>query len=96
MPLIEQIARLRISELPLSLCRYTRFLTALWCVYFLSAIVLILTSAQQLGIFSLAVGIGSVTLFFAEFWLRPHLFKGMTFPNLPDQIRDTWQVWNRK
>jgi uncharacterized membrane protein len=34
MPLIERVARIGKPDLSAALCRYTRRLTALWCIYF--------------------------------------------------------------
>ena len=94
-PLIEQIARASTPQLTTGLCRYTRFLTALWCIYFLVAISAFFISTHHPLLRGLLIGSGSIMLFLIEYWLRPYLFKGITFPGLRTQIVDTWQVWNK-
>ena len=93
MPLIERIARQRDPQLSASLCRYTRRLTALWCVYFVVAAVLTAASDRSYGLLSLAVWAGTIVLFVGERWIRPWLFPGQDFPGLGQQIRDTWSIW---
>lgn len=96
MPLIERIARQSTPSLPETLRRYTRRLTALWCVYFVVAAVLTASTGLATGTLSLAVWAGSAVLFVGERWLRPQLFPGEVFPGLAQQVRDTWSVWRTK
>ncbi|WJJ92888.1 hypothetical protein [Neopusillimonas aromaticivorans] len=95
-PLIEQIARVSTPQLTPGLCRYTRFLTALWCAYFLLLLISFFVTDQHTLLRSMFAGAGSALLFLIEYWLRPHLFKGIAFPDLPTQIADTWRIWNAK
>ena len=95
-PLIEQIARVSNPQLTPGLCRYTRFLTALWCVYFLLVLFTFFVTDKYPLLRSMLAGTGSALLFLIEYWLRPHLFKGIPFPDLPTQIADTWRIWNAK
>lgn len=92
-PLIERIARHSNPALPMALCRYTRHLTAVWCIYFVVAAVLTATANLAYGQVSLAVWAGTVVLFVGERWVRPKLFPGESFPGLVQQLRDTWTVW---
>ena len=48
-PLIERIARVGDPTLTPALCRYTRRLTVIWCVYFVAAAVLSLTANLSFG-----------------------------------------------
>ena len=96
-PLIERIARRRSAALSAPLCRYVRWLTAIWCGYFLGAAVLSAIVGSSGGVtysrVSLAVLAGSVLLFVGEHWLRPRVFPGEVFPGLLQQLRDTWSIW---
>jgi uncharacterized membrane protein len=91
--MIERIARVGDPALPPELCRYTRRLTAIWCIYFVIAAVLSLTVNLPFGWNGALVWAGAVVLFVGERWLRPHLFAGHEFPGLWKQLRDTWTVW---
>ena len=89
MPMIERIARRGKPELSAALCRYTRVLTAAWCLYFVAAAAaasLASSAAQRAG---LAVAVASTMLFVGEYWLRLHLFPDETFPGLLRQVGDT-------
>lgn len=92
-PLIERIARHSNPALPAPLCRYTRRLTTIWCVYFVVAAVLTATADMAYGPVSLAVWTGTVVLFVGERWVRPWLFPGEVFPGLLQQLRDTLSIW---
>jgi len=96
-PLIEQIARRSSPALPPALCRYTRWLTAIWCVYFLIAAAVTafsnVSDAQAYGRASLVIWSGTVLLFVGERWLRPLIFPNEVFPGLVQQLRDTWSIW---
>ena len=94
MPLIERVARAGKPSLSPALCRYTRGLTALWCVYFVVAAML--TVVAGLGFHTASVGVASVSVVFfvGEYWLRRFvLFRGEPFPGLIRQVRDTILVW---
>ena len=93
-PLIERIARCGNPALPVTLRRYTRRLTALWCAYFIIAAVLTTAATMAYAQVSLAVWAGTVVLFVGERWVRPWLFPGEVFPGLVQQLRDTWSVWH--
>jgi uncharacterized membrane protein len=95
-PLIERIARHSNPALPTALCRYTRHLTTVWCIYFVIAAVLTATANLAYGQVSLAVWTGTVVLFVGERWVRPKLFPGEIFPGLVQQLRDTWSIWRRR
>jgi uncharacterized membrane protein len=94
-PLIERIARVSDPELKPSLTRYTRLLTALWCVYFAIAALLAVWglggSSFNAGAW---VGLGSAALFVGEHRLRRLFFPGEVFPGLAQQVRDTWSIWH--
>ncbi len=92
-PLIERIARIGKPGLSAALCRYTRVLTAGWCLYF--AVAALLTPLAGLGIAQAGVGVAafSIVLFVGEHTLRRFLFPGETFPGLVQQVRDTVEVW---
>jgi uncharacterized membrane protein len=92
-PMIERIARVSDPALPPALCRYTRRLTFVWCIYFVVAALLSLTLNLPFGWSGALVWSGTVVLFVGERWLRPHLFTGHEFPGLCKQLRDTWIVW---
>lgn len=96
-PLIERIARRSSVMLPPPLCRYCRWLTAIWCAYFLAMAALSATLAASggsvLGRLGLAVLVGSVLLFVGEHRLRPRFFPNESFPGLLQQLRDTWSIW---
>lgn len=96
-PLIERIARCSSPALSAPLCRYTRRLTAVWCVYFAlastaaaAALWLQLLSAGRV---QLAIGSGTALLFVGERLLRPMFHPGEAFPGLVQQLRDTVSVW---
>lgn len=92
-PLIERIARIGKPDLSAALCRYTRRLTAAWCVYFVVAA--ILTVAANLGFEQASLGVAAVSalLFVGEHWIRQRIFPREAFPGLVQQIRDTVRVW---
>jgi uncharacterized membrane protein len=96
-PLIERIARRSTPDMTPGLCRYTRGLTALWCVYFVAAAAITALSQvadlRAYGRTSLVVWGGTVLLFVGERWLRPLLFPKQAFPGLLQQLRDTWSIW---
>jgi uncharacterized membrane protein len=93
MPLIERVARIGKPDLSVALCRYTRRLTALWCVYFVVAATL--TAAASLGFQQASLGVAAVSLVFfvGEYWVRQCLFPQEVFPDLVQQVRDTVHVW---
>lgn len=93
MPLIERIARRSNAALPAPLCRYTRRLTAVWCVYFVVAAGLAAAARVGYGQVSLAIWAATALLFVGERWVRAWLFPGETFPGLLQQLRDTWSIW---
>ncbi|MGL6113196.1 MAG: hypothetical protein ACRC2B_24150 [Rubrivivax sp.] len=96
-PLIERVARRSNAMLPAPLGRYTRWLTAIWCGYFVLAAVLSAllgaSGGAELGRFGIAVLFGSVLLFAGEHWVRPRIFPHEVFPGLLQQLRDTWSIW---
>jgi uncharacterized membrane protein len=96
-PLIEQIARRSNPSLPPALRRYTRWLTGIWCAYFVVAAALTalgnVSGALAYGRTSLVIWSGTVLLFVGERWLRPLFFPRETFPGLLQQLRDTWSIW---
>jgi uncharacterized membrane protein len=92
--LIERIARVSEPDMPPVLCRYTRWLTAIWCAYFALAAALSLVPGELFARTGLLVWVGTVALFVGEHWLRPRLFPGHAFPGLLQQLRDTWSVWH--
>ena len=92
-PLIERIARVRDPDLPPSLRRYTRRLTAVWCAYFLLAALFASTAALPLWWTSALIWIAAAILFVGEHWIRPRLFPDRSFPRLAEQLRDTVNVW---
>ena len=96
-PLIEQIARRGNPALSPLLCRYTRWLTGVWCAYFVAAAAASglsdASGASAYGRMSLAVWGGTALLFVGERWLRPWLFPGEVFPSLWQQVHDTWSIW---
>lgn len=92
-PLIERIARRSNAALPAPLCRYTRHLTAVWCVYFVVAAGLGAAAHPGYWRLSLALWVGTALLFVGERWVRAWLFPGEAFPGLRQQLRDTWSVW---
>jgi uncharacterized membrane protein len=91
--LIERIARAGKPALSVALCRYTRRLTALWCVYFVVAAGLTLMANVGFRQFGAGVAAASALLFVGEHRLRRHLFPGELFPSLVQQVRDTVSVW---
>ena len=93
MPLIERIARIGNPDLSPSLCRYTRRLTAVWCIYFLLASLLSMSKALSFAWTSALVWAGTFLLFVGERQIRAHLFPDETFPGLWQQVQDTWRVW---
>jgi len=98
MALIERICRRSISTPSARLCRYTRRLTAIWTGYFiLAAAIAALLAASPGGLragrFGVAVWGGTVVLFVGEWLWRRALFPGVVFPDLVQQVRDTWSVW---
>ena len=95
-PLIERIARLDDPNLPPPLCRYTRRLTAVWCGYFVFAMLLSLVGGLPVGWTSALAWAGAILLFVGEHRLRPHFFPDYAFPGLVQQLRDTWNVWGKR
>jgi len=93
-PLIERIARVSDPLLPTPLRRYTRRLTAVWCGYFILAVLLAWLPGEAFARAGLLVWVGTAVLFIGEHWLRPRLFPGQAFPGLLQQLRDTWSVWH--
>ena len=93
MPLIERIARRGKPVLSAALCRYTRRLTAIWCLYFVVAASLALAAHAGVRPFGLGVAAASTLLFVGEYWIRLRLFPGESFPGLAQQVRDTVSVW---
>ena len=93
MPLIERVARVAKPALSPTLVRYTRGLTALWCLYFIAAAALNLAADPGFSRVSLGVAATSAAFFVAEYGLRRLLFPGEYFPNLVEQVRDTVRVW---
>jgi uncharacterized membrane protein len=93
MPLIERIARIAKPSLSAPLCRYTRSLTFLWCLYFFVAA--IMAALAGWGFEQASVGVATVSgaLFVSEHWIRRWIFPGEWFPGVVQQIRDTVQVW---
>lgn len=93
LPLIERVARIGKPDLSPALCRYTRRLTALWCIYFVAAATL--AAAASLGFQQASLGAASVSLVFfvGEYWVRQRLFPHEVFPDLAQQVRDTVRVW---
>jgi len=96
-PLIEQIARRGKPAMSDALCRYTRWLTGLWCAYFVvAALVTAFNNVAGVHAYaraSLVVWGGTVLLFVGERWIRPLIFRGESFPGLIQQVRDTWSIW---
>jgi uncharacterized membrane protein len=92
-PLIERIARVSDPAMTPPLRRYTRRLTAIWCVYFVIAALISVSLGDVFPGTGVLVLLGSAMLFVGEHRLRPHLFPGQAFPGLLQQVRDTWSVW---
>jgi len=92
-PLIERIARRSNPALSAALCRYTRRLTLVWCLYFIVAAVLTAAATLAYGYLSIAVWSGTVLLFVGERLIRPWLFPAEAFPGLLQQLRDTVSIW---
>ena len=92
-PLITRIARVSDPGLAPALCHYTRRLTAVWCGYFVLAVVLFLGWGESVAGGGLWVWAGTIVLFVGEHWLRPRLFPGEHFPGLRQQLQDTLRVW---
>lgn len=88
-PLIERVARVGMPMLPLMLCAYTRRLTAIWCAYFVGAVLCALMGDHLPIWINGALLFSAVLLFVGEHWLRPKIFPGHVFPGLLQQIRDT-------
>lgn len=99
-PLIERIALRSNAKLPAPLRRYARWLTAIWCGYFVIAAVLSAllgaSGGAALGRIGVAVLVGSVLLFVGEHWVRPRIFPHEAFPGLLQQLRDTWGIWRTR
>jgi len=95
-PLIERFARVSNPAMSPEFCMYTRWLTGIWCSYFIFAAVV--SAATNSAPFStgLLIWMGTVVLFVGEYRLRPRFFPGQKFPGLLQQIRDTWHVWHNK
>ena len=93
MPLIERVARIGKPTLSSPLCRYTRGLTLLWCVYF--AVAAILAALADWGFERASVGVAALSgaLFVGEYRIRRWIFPGEWFPGMAQQILDTVQVW---
>jgi uncharacterized membrane protein len=94
-PLIERVARIDKPSLTAVLCRYTRALTASWCVYFAAAITAAL-GGRGFGQASAAVTVLSALLFAGEHCIGRLIFPGASFPRLIQQVRDTAAVWRPK
>ena len=94
-PLIERIARRSDPDLPANHCRYTRRLTAIWCGFFVVAMLLPLVGGLPIGWTSALTWAGAILLFVGEHRLRPRFFPGYAFPSLAQQLRDTWNVWRK-
>ena len=99
-PVIEQIARRGGATLTVALCRYTWWLTCIWCAYFLVAATATVwanaSGVSAFGIVSLTTCAGTALLFVGERCIRPLIFPDEVFPGLLQQVRDTWSVWRRK
>lgn len=95
-PLIERVARRGKPALSATLCRYTRRLTAIWCLYFVVAAVLTLTAHVDFRPFGFGVATVSTLFFVGEYWIRRRLFPGEYFPGLAQQVRDTVSVWRSR
>jgi uncharacterized membrane protein len=93
MPLIERIARIAKPALSAPLCRYTRSLTFLWCLYFVVAAIMAALAGWGFEQASVGVTMVSGALFVGEHWVRRRIFPGEWFPGVVQQIRDTVQVW---
>ena len=98
MALIERICRRSIAAPSARLCLYTRRLTAVWTAYFVlaAAIGALLAASSErfaIGRFGAAVWAGTLVLFVGEWVLRRALFPDVAFPDLLQQVRDTWSVW---
>jgi len=97
MPLIEQIARRSNAALSPALCRYTRRLTLVWCVYFVGAaiasVAVLWSGDVAYGALNLAIWGGTLVLFVGERAIRPQLFPNEAFPGLLRQLHDTWSIW---
>ncbi|MES2481170.1 MAG: hypothetical protein V4609_04155 [Pseudomonadota bacterium] len=91
--LITRIACVSTPALPAALVRYTRWLTALWCAYFVCAAVLSVALKPLSPWFGALVWAGTVVLFVGEHRLRPCLFPGHVFPGLRQQLKDTVRIW---
>ena len=92
-PLIERIARRGKPVLSAALCRYTRRLTAFWCLYFVVAASMALAAHAGARPFGVGIAAASTLLFVGEYWIRLRLFPGESFPGLAQQVRDTVGVW---
>jgi len=92
-PLIERVARIGKPSLSAPLCRYTRFLTALWCVYFIVAAITAAVGGWGFEQASIGVTLLSLVLFVGEHRIRRLIFPGEWFPGLIQQVRDTVEVW---
>jgi uncharacterized membrane protein len=95
-PLIERFARASTPELTPALCVYMRWLTGVWCAYFVLAAVASWGTGQSLVSTGAFVWIGTIVLFVGEHRLRPKFFPGQEFPGLLQQVRDTWHVWQKR
>lgn len=95
MPLIERIARVSNPSLTPELCRYTRRLTQVWCMYFVIAALLCLLLPQSFVVTNALIWSGTIALFAGERWVRPRIFPGVSFPGLVQQLRDTCRAWSR-
>jgi len=95
-PMIERFARVSIPVMSQELRYYMRCLTAIWCGYFLIAI-LISSVVDKAPYWSgLYIWIGSVVLFIGEHRIRPFFFPNQEFVNLRQQFMDTCNVWHNK
>jgi uncharacterized membrane protein len=96
-PLIERIARRGKPAMSPALCRYTRWLTGLWCAYFVIAAAIAafdtVAGVHAYARASLVAWGGTVLLFVGERWIRPLIFRHESFPGLVQQLRDTWSIW---
>jgi uncharacterized membrane protein len=93
MPLIERVARIGKPALSAPLCRYTRGLTIVWCIYFVVAAMAAAFGGWAFAQASVAATTFSAVLFAGEHSIRRLIFPEESFPGLIQQIRDTVAVW---
>lgn len=93
--LIEQIARIGNPNLSPRLCLYTRRLTIVWCIYFVLAVLYLFIDEISQLTKGFSIGLCSIVFFVGEHRVRPYLFPEEKFPNIYQQIRDTWTIWKQ-